>query len=56
MDRLIDKVVAGELSREDLRMAVKAKRAASGDRKNGGLPTSRHDRITAEERKGTERR
>ena len=54
MDRLIEKVVAGELSREDLRMAVKAKRATSGGEKNGGLPTSRHDRITAEERKGTD--
>ncbi|MBP3882944.1 MAG: hypothetical protein J6E40_12375 [Lachnospiraceae bacterium] len=42
MDRLIDKVVAGELTREDLRAAARAKRAGGGS-----MPATRHDRIDA---------
>lgn len=45
MDRLIDKVVAGNLTREDLRAAARAKRA-----EGGAMPKTRHDRIDAEER------
>lgn len=45
MDNLIEKVVAGDLTREDLRDAAKAKRASGGT-----MPTSRHDRIDASER------
>ena len=42
MDRLIDMVVAGDLTREDLRAAARAKRADGGV-----MPTTRHDRIDA---------
>lgn len=45
MDKLIDKVLAGDLTRDDLRAAAKAKRAAGGT-----MPTTRHDRISAEQR------
>lgn len=45
MDELIDKVVSGELTREDLRAAAKAKRAAGGM-----MPVTRHDRIDADDR------
>lgn len=45
MDRLIEKVVDGSLSRDDLRAAARAKRAFGGT-----MPTTRHDRISAEER------
>ena len=45
MDELIDKVVGGELTREDLRAAARAKRAAGGT-----MPTTRHDRIDAADR------
>ncbi|MBQ8987238.1 MAG: hypothetical protein IJ100_08410, partial [Lachnospiraceae bacterium] len=45
MDRLIDKVVGGELTREDLRAAARAKRS-----EGGAMPKTRHDRIDAAER------
>lgn len=45
MDRLIDKVVAGNLTREDLRAAARAKRA-----EGGAMPKTRHDRIDAADR------
>lgn len=45
MDRLIEKVVDGSLSRDDLRAAARAKRASGGT-----MSTTRHDRISAEER------
>lgn len=45
MDSLIDKVIAGELTRSDLRAAAKAKRAAGGT-----MPTTRHDRIKSADR------
>ena len=45
MDDLIDKVVEGSLTRDDLRAAARAKRAAGGT-----MPTTRHDRIGAAER------
>ena len=45
MDSLIDKVIAGELTRSALRTAAKAKRAAGGT-----MPTSRHDRIQSPDR------
>lgn len=51
MDKLIDRVVAGELTREDLRAAARAKRATAVD---GEIATSRHNRITAENRTETE--
>lgn len=51
MDRLIEKVVAGDLTREDLRDAAKAKRASGGT-----MPTSRHDRINTSERTETSAR
>ena len=45
MDKLIDKVLTGDLTRDDLRAAAKAKRAAGGT-----MPTTRHDRISADQR------
>ena len=45
MDDLIDKVVEGSLTRDDLRAAARAKRAAGGK-----MPTTRHDRIDAADR------
>ena len=45
MDKLIDKVIAGDLTRDDLRAAARAKRASGGT-----MPTTRHDRISAEQR------
>ena len=45
MDKLIDKVVAGDLTRDDLRAAARARRAAGGT-----MPTTRHDRVSAEQR------
>lgn len=45
MDSLIDKVIAGELTRSALRTAAKAKRAAGGT-----MPTTRHDRIQSSAR------
>ncbi len=45
MDRLIDKVVDGSLTRDDLRAAAKAKRAAGET-----MPATRHDRIDAADR------
>lgn len=45
MDDLIDKVVDGSLTRDDLRAAARAKRAAGGK-----MPTTRHDRIDAADR------
>lgn len=45
MDKLIDRVIAGELTRDDLRKAVRAKRAAGGE-----MPKTRHDRISADQR------
>ena len=45
MDKLIDKVVSGDLTRDDLRAAAKAKRASGGT-----MPTTRHDRISANQR------
>ena len=45
MDDLIDKVIDGSLTRDDLRAAAKAKRAAGGT-----MPTTRHDRIDAADR------
>ena len=45
MDKLIDKVIAGDLTRDDLRAAARAKRASGG-----AMPTTRHDRISAEQR------
>ena len=45
MDRLIDRVVAGELTRDDLRAAAKARREKA---------KSRHDRIEAANRTETE--
>lgn len=56
MDRLIDKVVAGELSREDLRAAAKARRAAASETGTKAMATSRHDRIEAADRTETEER
>lgn len=55
MDRLIDRVLDGGITREDLRAAAKAKREsniASGG--NGGMSKSRHDRIEAEDRTETD--
>ncbi len=49
MDRLIEKVIDGTLTREDLRAAAKAKRAG-----NGIMATTRHDRIEPEDRTETE--
>lgn len=54
MDRLIDKVIAGDLTRDDLRAAAKAKRAAANEAGGHIMATSRHDRIEAEDRTGTE--
>lgn len=45
MDYLIEKTVKGDLTRDDLRAAARAKRA-SGDT----MPKSRYDRISAEDR------
>ena len=45
MDKLIDRVVEGSLTRDDLRAAAKAKRASGGK-----MPTTRHDRVNAEDR------
>lgn len=45
MDKLIDKVIAGDLTRDDLRAAARAKRASGGT-----MPTTRHDRISADQR------
>lgn len=45
MDKLIDKVIAGDLTRDDLRAAARAKRASGGM-----MPTTRHDRISANQR------
>ena len=45
MDKLIDKVVSGDLTRDDLRAAARAKRASGGT-----MPTTRHDRISADQR------
>lgn len=50
MDRLIDKVVAGELTREELRAAAKARKEISGQKG----PKSRHDKIEAADRTETE--
>lgn len=51
MDRLIDHVLAGKLTREDLRAAARAKRGASvASGGNGGMATSRHNRIEAKDR------
>ena len=50
MDRLIDQVVAGNLTREDLRAAAKARKEISGLKG----PRSRHDRVTAADRTETE--
>lgn len=45
MDGLIEKAVAGQMTREDLREAARAKRAAGGR-----MATSKHDRLTAADR------
>ena len=45
MDKLIDRVVEGSLTRDDLRAAARAKRASGGK-----MPTTRHDRVNAEDR------
>ena len=50
MDRLIEQVVAGKLTREDLRAAAKARKEISGLKG----PRSRHDRVTAADRTETE--
>lgn len=51
MDRLIDHVLEGKLTREDLRAAARAKRGASvASGGNGGMATSRHNRIEAKDR------
>lgn len=54
MDRLIDRVVAGELTRDDLRAAAKAKRSVASEAGVQAMATSRHDRIEADERTETE--
>lgn len=54
MDRLIDRVVAGELTRDDLRAAAKTKRASASEAGVQAMATSRHDRIEAEDRIETE--
>lgn len=57
MDHLIDRVLAGNLSRDDLRIAARAKRAESLDAGGtGGMATSRYDRIEAAERTDTDER
>ncbi len=47
MDRLIDRVIAGDLTREDLRAAAKARK---------DVAKSRHDRIEAKDRTGNDAR
>lgn len=54
MDRLIDRVVAGELTRDDLRAAAKAKRASASEAGVQAMATSRHNRIEEEDRIETE--
>lgn len=46
MVQLIDKAIAGELSRSDIRMALKSKRRVD----EGSIPKSRHNAISADER------
>ena len=52
MDRLIGQVVKGELTRNDLRSAARAKRASGAA--EGSMAKSRHDRVDAAQRTETD--